>query len=153
MSSQRGPPAAPTTSTRTLINISPFPFSSLKNASTLSKTFALVLCNLNEGLESMEKRGGKTTASRVPNHCDTSSAALTCDRTAENPEKKPLQAEEKKEGKSGRWRWWTSERPAAAPKKKKTSPPPFPQWRPHNGAPANSPAPLLKNPSPLFIFM
>lgn len=69
----------------------------------------------------MEKRGGKTTASRVPNHCDTSSAALTCDRTAENPEKKPLQAEEKKEGKSGRWRWWTSERPAAAPKKKNFS--------------------------------
>lgn len=75
------------------------------------------------------------TAFRVPDHCDTSSEALTCDRMAGNPE------EEEKKEKKVTLVALVDEREAAtgrAAAKKEKPLLPFPQWRPHNGAPANS---------------
>lgn len=90
------------------------------------------------------------TAFRVPDRCDTSSEALTCDRMAGNPEE-----EEKKEKKvtlvalvdereaaTGRPHQQKKKKPSSVPTMETT------QWRAGQFS-----APLLKKPSPLFIFM
>lgn len=90
------------------------------------------------------------TAFRVPDHCDTSSEALTCDRMAGNPE------EEEKKEKKVTLVALVDEREAAtgraAAKRKNFS------SRSHNGDHTMARRPILcaavKNQaSPLFIFM
>lgn len=66
--------------------------------------------------------GGKMTAFRRPNHCDTSSEALTCDRVAEKTQRRSLfrrRRRRRKREKSRWWRWWTSERQGGRTKRGK----------------------------------